>query len=36
MASTSAKFVIGIPTVRRKHDYLLETFDALLGADSIR
>ena len=30
MASTSAKFVIGIPTVRRKRDYLLETFDTLL------
>ena len=31
MVSTNARFVIGIPTVRRKHDYLLETFDTLLG-----
>jgi hypothetical protein len=31
MASASARFAIGIPTVRRKRDYLLETFDTLLG-----
>jgi hypothetical protein len=30
MASTSPQFVIGIPTVRRDRDYLLETFDRLL------